>query len=1668
MADITNIISSEFKDLLGIHMKAYHGAIIPEIFDGNYEQVSDNVYHLSVTVDIEPESEPDVEAEPDTEPDAGIKVGFLNTGGIINAYIFKEGDKAIFCMVPEIEVRPFSGYFPQMVPQTPWLSEQESNLPFPNLPAIKVDKIQWLYVYSTEGLAATTLPQIFFAYDLGITKPDGLSDVLKSLTRIDEKDDSGPVADLQGLFYFGTLPDLPDENMIPQFLKDTWGFITDNIKIQGCVYRSGLIPNLMMQVPILNPPKKFEGDVINTVELSLAFSSPLMTIQQALPPKVEEATANRLLGYSKDAGDAESVLRQNREIALNGALIFANNDEIELGGRWPLDEDTLVFTIKSKLANLQSYFAGSRITDYISIPTDIAIGIALNVSKSRKQLESLEFDLAVAKWEWKSDIVEIVDLNVHCTIMNPGRVNYVTANFGATAQLGGDKGVRLLCNGSYPNGEYNLYLDPETPIAISDLVQVFDPGTGISNDADGNKTFITKLSGKYDSDSEYFAFEMAVNKGASLKADTTDQLKFILDELNVGIYGKRGDKFSFKLDAQFSYKLDEDDTLIFNGVAEYNDGWRFSVAYDGNNASLKKIATSFGLSNVPNKLDKFYFRNLSFTFDSALGLKYFGGKFEVMLYGKRVLLQLEVQKLRDVTYFLGDFTTSVQGKAVNFKIDFLTAGSEQQLALQMEFNIAGVDIFLQASHDKSGEEGEIEKKKFSGGTKGLNLRLTDLLKAVLKTVEFNLPNGFLPDIILQDIYISYDGETNQTSLIALTAFEDHTVRFFMQYGAENTETEEPSFYVFGIDSDVADFSQLPLVGEQMQDVSLAQVGFIYTSAEMEYCLPQLIENEDGGVNTIELADEISCSKGLTIGGNINLPNEEAPIPLTLPVSADRRFEEVMVLGADGIYALAVVANENSAPPLVKWINVNKKMGPVAVSKLGFSFTSGTGGEDSRLSLLISGALMLADLTLNVEGLGLSFSLPALIRGDNVGAKFELDGLGLALKKEPLELSGMLLRTQPVGDELVSFYGAAQISTSGFSIKGIGAYAKTRSAGDSLFVYGLYNGPIGGPSFFFVTGIAAGFGYNRTVRIPKLEEVKDFPLVAMALSAENKSITEILSDLIKYNWIPTSAGDYWLALGIKFTSFNIVESFVLVTVNFGGKLEFAVIGLSLLKWPNNGPAIVYIELAVLARFGPDSDVIAITGMLTPNSYIFNKNCKLTGGFAFYSWVSGEHEGDFVISLGGYHPLFKKPDHYPAVDRLALNWKFSDELSLSGEMYFALTPNYLMAGGKWEIAYNLSFLSARVTIWADMFIKWAPFQYDIIAGIIVRIEANIKIAFIHIHFKLQLACVVHIWGPDFAGEIYVDWTIFSFTIPFGAGEKKVLPALKWEKLPSTSNETQPDGFKESFVPLKGGKEMVLDARIVKGVANEAPAEDKKAANSNAEEITFINSYNLVIALDSFFPLQEIYTCDTVKLADGSLSASGEKQLPATTLMEIAGEDIPKTIDDRAKEFGVKPMKVDLLNVKLHAWLMKDNVPRVDNIAIIANAKGVNSALWGKPDLGADGEPSIIKNALSGIQMHTIETIAEKTEPFRLGRLEKLKTVVLTLGKTRAAEPGCRDGVAGKISTALNAPLSDKLFNDLKSLGFPDLIKPEPVSYDKILNTTPQFFIPIGERLPSKPML
>lgn len=56
----------------------------------------------------------------------------------------------------------------------------------------------------------------------------------------------------------------------------------------------------------------------------------------------------------------------------------------------------------------------------------------------------------------------------------------------------------------------------------------------------------------------------------------------------------------------------------------------------------------------------------------------------------------------------------------------------------------------------------------------------------------------------------------------------------------------------------------------------------------------------------------------------------------------------------------------------------------------------------------------------------------------------------------------------------------------------------------MFAYGVLRKMLGGPPAFYVTGVAAGFGYQRELLLPDIGQVAEFPLIRMVYEEGNEA------------------------------------------------------------------------------------------------------------------------------------------------------------------------------------------------------------------------------------------------------------------------------------------------------------------------------------------------------------------------------------------------------------------------------------------------------------------------------------------------------------------------------------------------------------------------------------
>jgi hypothetical protein len=187
----------------------------------------------------------------------------------------------------------------------------------------------------------------------------------------------------------------------------------------------------------------------------------------------------------------------------------------------------------------------------------------------------------------------------------------------------------------------------------------------------------------------------------------------------------------------------------------------------------------------------------------------------------------------------------------------------------------------------------------------------------------------------------------------------------------------------------------------------------------------------------------------------------------------------------------------------------------------------------------------------------------------------------------------------------------------------------------------------------------------------------------------------------------------------------------------------------------------------------------SAVLAPGSFVLTKEAHLMGGFAAYGWFGDNpHAGEFVFTLGGYHPAFKPPDYYPVEPRVGINWQISDKLAMIGGAYLAITPTAMMAGAALQVTFNDGPLSAWLKASADAILYYKPFYLIAEAAISIGVSYRLDVLFIHKTISVEIGADFQLWGPPIGGRVHINWYIISFTIGFGADEQ--LPStISWDE-------------------------------------------------------------------------------------------------------------------------------------------------------------------------------------------------------------------------------------------------------------------------------------------------
>jgi len=461
----------------------------------------------------------------------------------------------------------------------------------------------------------------------------------------------------------------------------------------------------------------------------------------------------------------------------------------------------------------------------------------------------------------------------------------------------------------------------------------------------------------------------------------------------------------------------------------------------------------------------------------------------------------------------------------------------------------------------------------------------------------------------------------------------------------------------------------------------------------------------------------------------------------------------------------------------QWFTINKQFGPVKIAQIGVKAEADE--SDLDLTILVDGEAEIAGFLAQVDDL--SVTIPFLKNGKFTAGKFDLwtydmAGCAISYTGPGIEIAGALRKTEledQAGKRYIEYQGLCTIGTPTITVSAIGAFGRVPSTNNddyvTCFVIAAVDYTLGGIPEFFVKGLVGGLGLNRDLLIPDINNVPESPFIRALDGFSNDPMGAL--DSIRSH-LPAKRNSYWFAVGVKFTTYQVLETKGVLFIKISDGFTIGILGLSSMSLPSKQFNIGYVELSFLAYFDSEEKVLLVRAGLTDASYLFDKNCRLTGGFALVSWFN---RGEFLLSLGGYHPKFKAPSYYPTVDRLGLNWKPFSKLTVKGDAYFTVCSSAVMLGGALSATYKSGRLSASFDAGVNVLVVFDPFYYsfDVNIGLAIRYKTRWKT------FKASLGAGLEIEGPKMRGKARVELWFVSFSVKFGPSSARGFDPLPFAK-------------------------------------------------------------------------------------------------------------------------------------------------------------------------------------------------------------------------------------------------------------------------------------------------
>lgn len=415
------------------------------------------------------------------------------------------------------------------------------------------------------------------------------------------------------------------------------------------------------------------------------------------------------------------------------------------------------------------------------------------------------------------------------------------------------------------------------------------------------------------------------------------------------------------------------------------------------------------------------------------------------------------------------------------------------------------------------------------------------------------------------------------------------------------------------------------------------------------------------------------------------------------------------------------------------------LGPIQLDAL--TLTLGMDGDEFPISLSTNITALLGPLTASVEQIGGTIKLTFPGRGGNAGP-VNIDGAfkppvgaGLALDAGPISGGGYLYFDYDAGE----YAGALELDLAGIvAVRAIGIIATKMPGGSDGFsllivITAEFGSGIQLGFGFTLNGVGGILGLNRGMSLEALAEgVRAGTLDSVMFPTDIiANAQRIISDL--KHFFPIEQDTFVIGplakLGWGTPSLITLSLGVVIEIPPG---NIAILGVLKVVLPDEDAALLVLQVSFIGAIEFDKS----------RAWFF---ASLFGSRVLMMTLEGEmgvliawgDEPNFVISVGGFHPIYQPPPlPFPTPRRIAVSILNQPWGRIRVEGYFAITSNTVQFGAALDIFFGFSDFSITGYLSLDALFQFSPFYMIVqISGRLALTVFGLDLLSVRLQFTLE---------------------------------------------------------------------------------------------------------------------------------------------------------------------------------------------------------------------------------------------------------------------------------------------------------------------------------------------